>query len=290
MEPLDKIKEKFSRKQEKISEEIEPLVGKDVSIALTGLKNTERTSFYEIRVIATLMSAYAPIKIESFSSDNTPLILQGEGPRGYAVKIIPQYKVKNTIQNAPPWSIDLVLELYRKQGADLDYIASIGVEYDGYPTHFLESNVKKSYLRDVGIVSETGIQSIRIAKEAWEKDHSLFITAIKKFFEHKIEIIDRTTKKSIRKYQESINKANGQKLKNSNEYVCPKCIGNCAINGFPCNYCLGKGSVDRLKSGLFNRYKHGYVRCHRCFGNSRRCQTCKGSGILNVPEVGASWV
>ncbi len=147
---LERIKKGFSKKQKKLFDRIKPLVGRKVSIGLISLQGVERTTQAEIEVIANLICQFEPVSILSFQSTPRRITFSGEVGKGHSVQIIPQHKVANTNPKAQDWAIDLVLELHRVIGHDFVKIAAIGIEYDGHPSYYVESNIKNTYQCDIG--------------------------------------------------------------------------------------------------------------------------------------------
>ncbi|MFY8326328.1 hypothetical protein [Pseudoalteromonas sp. ZZD1] len=270
MNSLNDIVSGFTNNQKKLHKKITPLVGNDVSIALVNLKGTEQTSFAELEVIANLISQFRPLQIVDLSQ----LILSGKGSKGHTVKIIPQYKVKNSINNSHPWAIDIVIELHRKIGFEIVKIASIGVEYDGYPTHFLENNIKKTYLRDTAIASDEGILSIRISQDAWKKDPNQFKIAIKKYFEHQIKIAEQVQSSTVNvtRLDQSITET---------LTTCPICNGCCKLAGDDCEFCHGMGSVKQSLADSVDLAEYDQITCPKCRNISLDCDLCNGNGFIS---------
>lgn len=278
---LNEIKKSFTNNQRKLYKKIEPLIGSDASIALVNLKNYERTSIAELNVIANLIKQFHPIKIVTFNDSLNQLTFSGKGPKGHSIKILPQYKVKNSIYKSHPWAIDLVVELHRKIGFEIVKIASIGIEYDGYPAHFLENNIKKTYLRDVAIASNEGIQSIRIAPEAWEKDPNQFKLAIKKYFEHQMRIAENVQNSTINvtRLYEKEHSDTGTDIESLT--TCPICNGSCKLCAEDCDFCKGMGSVKKSLADNADITKYDQITCPKCRKISLDCDTCNGKGFIS---------
>lgn len=270
MKNLNEIVSGFTNNQNRLHKKITPLIGNDASVALVSLKDTEQTSFAELEVIANLISQFSPIQIV----DSNHLILSGKGSKGHSVKIIPQYKVKNSIYKSHPWAIDLVIELHRKIGFEIVKIASIGVEYDGYPTHFLENNVKRTYLRDTAIASNEGILSIRISPDAWKKDPNQFKLAVKKYFEHQIKITEKIQSSTV-------NIARLEPSITETLTTCPICNGSCKLAGDDCELCNGMGTVKQSLADSIDISGYDKITCPECRNISLDCDTCNGNGFIS---------
>jgi hypothetical protein len=222
----------FSNKQKKLFDRINLLVGREAAIGLISLQGVERTSQAEIEVIAFLISQFTPLDIAVFNTSPREVVFSGEFTEGHTVQIIPQYKVKNVIAKAQPCAIDLVIELHRLIGSEVVKIATIGVEYDGYPLHYVETKIKKTYQRDIGIASKSGVFSIRISPEAWKKDSYAIKKAIKEYFEHQIRIIEEVQVSTINAAKLCVT-ANDSSDDNSLT-TCVICNGKCKLAGDDC--------------------------------------------------------
>ncbi len=268
---IDEIKSKFSNNQKKLLNRIEKLIGHDSSVALISLQGVEKTSQAEIEVIANIISQFSDIKIFSFKDKPREIAFIGKAFKRHKVKILPQYKVAKYNKNHQPWAIDLVLELMRPIGDEFVKIASLGVEYDGYPAHYVESKIKSTYNRDTNILAQSGIFSIRISPESWKNDPENIKKSIKKYFEHKIKEIETIQRKTLlvvdrkpRKYAE-----------------CPICLGERVLANDFCPVCKGLGSVyaDQLVNIDESEYIH--FDCPDCKGKRATCHLCHGNGYID---------
>lgn len=272
---LDEVKKGFSNKQRKIFGQINLLVGRDAAIGLISLQGVERTSQAEIKVIANLICQFTPLEIVVFNKSPRRVVLSGKFAKGHSVQIIPQYKVENLNTKAQPWAIDLVIELHRSIGSEFVKIAAIGVEYDGYPSHYIESKIKSTYQRDIGIVYKNGILPIRISPESWKKDPYIIKKAIKKYFEHQIKIIEEVQSRTMRAVKNCI-AVNDDILT-----TCVVCNGRCTLAGDECPVCNGMGSIKRLVSERVDLSDYESFTCPSCRQASLDCFTCHGSGVIS---------
>jgi hypothetical protein len=167
-------------------------------------------------------------------------------------------------------------------------IASIGVEYDGYPGHYVESKVKSTYERDIGIVAEKGIFSIRLSPELWKRDPELVKKAIKKYFErkiHEVELIQKSTIRAIKRRTHCSRPISDQapiNLKSKRFFDCPICNGNGSLANDYCPVCKGVGALyeDQLKNTEWSKYMDMSFDCPDCNKRST-CRTCLGAGFIS---------
>lgn len=269
-EKLERLKTSFSNNQKKLFQRIEPITNRQVAISLISLQGVEKTSQTEIEVIANLISQFQPLEIVDFHESPRRVVLRGKVSKGHVVYIEPQYKVANRNPKAQPWAIDLVLTLFRKIDRDLTEIASIGVEYDGHISHYVESKVKSTYKREVSIVSDTGIQTLRVSPELWKSDAESIKKAIKKYFKRCIKIIDNVQLSTINAQNEF-----------SSTTTCPICNGRCRLAEEDCPACNGMGAVKESVAEKLDLSDYEEFKCHDCRGISLDCHTCGGSGTIS---------
>ncbi|EGQ8609183.1 hypothetical protein GNT15_24405 [Vibrio parahaemolyticus] len=271
---LEQIRKSFSNKQKKLLERIEPITNRQVATSLISLQGVEKTSQAEIDVIANLISQFKPLEIIDLQDSPRHIILRGHMSQGHYVYIEPQYKVLNTNPKAQPWAIDLVLKLYRTIGNDLVEIASIGVEYDGHISHYVESKIKSTYKRDAAIICKNGIQSLRISPELWKNNSEDIKKAIKKYFEHQIKVIENVQLSTINTLSYSQDDSFSQ-------ITCPVCNGNCRLAGEQCPVCKGMGSIKQSDADELDLTEYEEFTCPDCRGVSLDCTTCGDSGSIS---------
>lgn len=270
---LEKLKNKFSNKQIKLQNKIEKLIGRDPSIGLVSLQGVERTSQSEIEVVANLIVPFKPIEILIFQETPRKITLIGVFLKVHKIKIIPQYRVKNYVNNNQDWAIDLVLELHRPIGNEFVKIASLGIEYDGYPSHYVESKIKSTYSRDINILSESGVCSIRISPESWKREPENIKKAIKKYFKHKIKDAESVQRKTI------------DALHATSKYrkftQCPICVGERKLANDFCPACKGVGAVFAGEWRHIDESQYVNFDCPECRGNRSTCRLCNGAGYIS---------
>ncbi|EPM1554527.1 hypothetical protein L4O92_005536, partial [Pseudomonas aeruginosa] len=192
--------------------------------------------------------------------------------------ISPQYKVKNTSPNSQPWAVDLVLHLNRIIGQDTIRVSSLGIEYDGYPSHYIESNIKKTYLRDTAIASESGIQSIRISPESWKRDPDFFKKAIRKYFNHSIKTVDQIQLSTLKVTKEPYLKRCTDDIEDQRLIKCPLCNGRGELARSECPICRGMCSITESVARIIDISEYDEFPCPNCQGIN--CSTCRGVEVI----------
>lgn len=293
-EKLNKLQNSFSNNQKKLFSKICPLIGREASIALISLQGVEKASQAEIEVIANLIAQFKPIKIMDLQETPRRVTLSGKYTDNYSIRMVPQYKVANAKTRAQPWAVDLVIELYLLTGEECVKISSIGIEYDGYPAHYVESNIKATYLRDSCILGEEGISFIRISPDLWKKDPEVFKKAIRKYLSRQVKTVEKvqyhTKNECIRSMgAKYVYEAKVRLLC----YVeCPICEGACFLPDEPCPICGGYGKVTKNVADNIDYLEYERFSCPTCKSKiSKRCHKCGGSGTIsreNAIKLGKS--
>ncbi|MCV4285659.1 hypothetical protein [Pseudomonas capsici] len=279
MEELYEIKRKFSRRQSRLHEKLKAVIGDLPSIALISLQGESQTSHKEIEVIAELVKQFVPLKLEKYVESPRKLILSGQGARKHSVIISPQFKIKNSNPKAPSWSVDLVIELFRSVGVESIKIGALGIEYDGHPSHYLETGIQKAYKRDMHIAVTEGIQLIRISPSDWDDDPSQYSKAIKKYCDRKIFDAEYIQKATVRLIQNFLPPTGGELVE------CPVCEGLCSLAGDFCPFCKGVGSVKRMAAENVRIEDFHSLECHKCSLISLKCKLCLGSGSVSLAKA-----
>lgn len=275
---LEEIKNKFSKKQLKLHEKIKTLIGDQPAIALASLQGESATSQKEILIMATIIEQFTPIEIMEFKHSPRKVLLSGIQCQGHPVTIQPQYKVKNTNPKAQPWSIDLAIELYRLVGDERIKIGALAIEYDGHPSHFLESGVKTSYKRDMNIISTEDMNIFRISADAWKEDPKHIASSIKKLFNRKIffaEILLRSALKTFRPKSY---------IPNDKFITCPICNELGKLAGDYCPACRGLGRVKSLTAQYLKVDEYEIIECKLC-KQQTSCKLCMGTGVTTLAKA-----
>ncbi|PMK16033.1 hypothetical protein [Vibrio splendidus] len=281
-EELKELEKKFSGKQRKLVQKIELLVNQQVAEGLVALQHVERVSKTEIEVIANIISQFSPLEISSFNCSPRSMVISGKTSKGHLVSIEPQYKVDNSNPKAQPWAIDLVIELYKPVGVDLVYIGALGVEYDGFATHYLETKVKSTYRRDIKIAEQTGIQSIRISPGHWDNGNGAedIKKAIKKYFEHLIKIADSLQQSTINAVQ--LNRSVQSRHDGlERDTTCPVCNGRGRLAGDECPVCHDTCTIKEHIAAKLDISEYENIKCPVCNNISLDCSTCDDKGYIS---------
>lgn len=279
MEDLYEVKRKFSRRQSRLHEKLKAVIGDLPSIALISLQGESQTSQKEMEVIAELVKQFVPLKIEEYVESPRKLILSGKGAKKHSVLISPQFKIKNSNPKAPSWSVDLVIELFRSVGVESIKIGALGIEYDGHPSHYVETGVQKAYKRDMHIAATEGIQLIRISPSDWDDNPGQYSKAIKKYFDRKIFDAENIQKATVRLIQNLLPPSGGELVK------CPICEGLFSLAGDFCPFCKGVGSVKRMAAENVRIEDFHSFDCHKCSLSSSKCELCLGSGSVSLARA-----
>lgn len=167
---VQKLRSSLSNNDKKFfDKKLNGLIGPKAGIALMHLKQIGATSKAEIEVIAKIISSFSPLDVSNFDLVSKIIILNGYFIKGHKIEVIPSFKVQNHDPKNKDFSIDCVLKLYRKIESKYVLIFSLAIEYDGHPSHFVESNIHKAYIRDLHISSVEGIETIRLYKKMVDK-------------------------------------------------------------------------------------------------------------------------
>jgi len=245
-EQLKFLQTSFSNKQHKLLKEIIPLVGLAAATALVSLQGVERASQAEINVIAHIISQFNPITVDFFQYSPRRISLKGQYPNNHTILITPQYKVDNRNANSPPWAIDLVIDLLILIANKTIKIATIGIEYDGHIAHYVESEVKRSYIRNAHILSVEGVPLIRISPESWKKEPEFFKKCIRKYLRHTLNIAQNVRSQTTIELQKISNNLRHSKQIDEALYdaVCPVCEGETFLGTDYCKACDGLGRLS----------------------------------------------
>lgn len=189
---LSDIKKNFSNNQKKQLEKLIPLIGEEAAISLIGIPKGSKT---ETEVVAHIISDFKPFEIFSFRPTPRKVVLQGVFQNNnYIVRIHPQYYITQPAiisgSKEQYWEMDLAIELHKKFNNDFIRIATFGFEYDGHIGHYVESEIKKNYLRNAGIMYQEGFMPIHIAPEHWKKYQDFYKETMMKHFYKRIEEVE----------------------------------------------------------------------------------------------------
>ncbi|KAF7764857.1 hypothetical protein PCIT_b0945 [Pseudoalteromonas citrea] len=282
---LDEVAESFSNNQQRVFRNIKDSVGSEVAIALVSMQGVSNTSQQEIDFVANLIAPFSPFKIKSYIVSPKSLELEAVVENSYKLRVLPQYTVRqpdtSRTNRSKNWSVDLVLELFTEIG-DREYqIGIVGFEYDGHSDHYLESGVKKAYIRDAGILQEKGFNPVRVSPSGWKNNPQHYVKALKKFVRRKIIEFEKIQSASIK---EALPYEVDDDFYES-PVTCVLCNGKGKFGGDDCPPCRGMGSLSRYNNDQIDLEEYESNKCPKCTSGSSRCKACKGSGELSREQM-----
>lgn len=302
MAKYEKI-EGFSHSQIKLYAEYKKEFGEEVALAVANWIKTDRASFAEMEVIRKLIAPYKTITVQGAGPGGKGLCLKGHYSEGnlrfndFYLHFVLQYAVPNPSQSpqAKNYSIDMVVEVFHTDGVNEDdlLLESLGVEYDGHPGHFDSENIRLSYLRDAKILSQAGIQPLRMSPAGAKLHLETYQVAIKKCIRRAIDTHRQTVRRAMKKERFILEQRgfNGRPPLSpaptllrpiADRWVdCPICKGMGSFCSIPCLLCGSHGRVPEslLAYEDLNRYRT--VTCPACKGTSKSCTPCAGYGSMD---------
>lgn len=168
---LQNVNNNLSGKQKNHLKKLEKIIQTPIALGLLSMQPT--ASANEIDMIAEMLSLF--LNVEIYSARTNPRQVVFEGLHNNAcIRIHPQYIIKKPKdhphhsgkKDSPSnyWAIDLAIELLFNNFR----LAVLGIEYDGHAAHYVESNIKRSHIRDWGIFSAEGFTPLRISPDQWK--------------------------------------------------------------------------------------------------------------------------
>ncbi|WP_336694240.1 hypothetical protein [Delftia acidovorans] len=288
---------RLSNSQKKLNAEFEKDFGKGVAKALVNELNISSTSQAELRFIAHILKSFNNITIESEAADTRSLILRGDIYRGtvrlsnYHLLFYFQRKVKSINQKKNEWAIDLVIEVFRAENGKSQSIGRLGVEYDGHPVHYVESAIKRTYERDLYILSNTDTPIVRFSQDGIvankdepkgeNKKLDEKLDAIKRYVKNKISNYEKIRKNVLAEFQ-VISLAPMPMpvpvLEKDKFIDCPICKGKGYFGKIECRFCLGYKKVRNSQMNGINIMDHDKIPCLICSLGSKSslCRLCWG--------------
>lgn len=279
---FESIKNKFSGKQKKFFEKIEKIIDYRVAIVLTSQQGVSGTSRAEIEFVVNLIKGFKPLSVDEFELKPRRLVIVGRIGL-YKVKIYPQFPVAQPEYHDEKmrynWSVDVVTELYACVGGVFECISIVGYEYDGHISHFVESTVKKTYIRDAIIFGEKGFNPIRVYPEQVKNNPEAFGKALLKHFNKEINKFEKLQLNTIN-ISQALPFLDVENLEPLSLLVtCPLCNGRCSLAGTECPVCRGLGSIKKSIAKNINLEEYDEISCPKCNGNLD-CVFCKGNGKI----------
>lgn len=243
--------------------------------------NFKNSSKDEIQFILYVVSLYKPLKYDADKK-----IFTGKYGEKFNVFIKLQDKAQNP-KTQRFWTIDATIEVKDLSG---DLICKIGLEYDGFSTHYVESKIKEQHRRDLTISASTNIIScFRITPEMVKEAEDRKSTArnIKKLLVNRVSEIFNYLGKKIG----DIN-SNSKKLfslttdfrKNIGEFKCPLCEGYTKLGDDFCIECHGTGYATtpfKVSKDQYDVLEFNCPKCPNIKKPYKQCSLCKGNGLIN---------
>lgn len=168
---LQDVFNSLSGKQKNHLQKLEKIIDRPIALGLLSMQPT--ASAKEVDMIAEMLSLFLDVRIYSTRTNPRQVIFKGVH-KNICIRMHPQYIIKKPKDhphysgknNSPNnyWAIDLAIELLINNFR----LAVLGIEYDGHVAHYVESNIKRSYIRDWGIFSVEGFVPLRISPDQWK--------------------------------------------------------------------------------------------------------------------------
>ncbi len=187
---LRKVEASLSEKDKKRLKKLSSSVGRDNAVALLGMHS--RTSAAEIEMISEIMASFEDVRIFSVRHQPRNVVFEGEGA-GFKVRLHPQYVVGKPVDHPhyskerPQdnyWYIDFAIELGRYYSGNWIRAAVVAIEYNGHIAHYVESNIRKSYMRDWGVFDQCGYVPLKVTPEHWRNQGGYFMKSINRHLKH----------------------------------------------------------------------------------------------------------
>ncbi|RUF61061.1 hypothetical protein [Pseudomonas aeruginosa] len=302
MKKYEKI-EGFSKSQNELYAKYEEEFGENVALSVAKWIKTDRASFAELEVIRKLIAPYKTITVHGTGPGGKGLCLKGRYSEGnqrfndYYLHFVLQYAVPNPSQSpyAKNYSVDMVVEVFHADGVNEDdlCLGGLGIEYDGHPGHFDSENTRLTYLRDATILSQAGIQQLRMSPAGAKEHLEVYEVAIKKFIRKAIDTHLETVRRALKNerlilkereanWKQPLSPALTPVKPSAARWVdCPICKGMGFFCSIACPLCDGYG---RFRESLVaDEDLSGYymVTCPVCNGESKSCRFCASSGTMD---------
>ena len=237
--------------------------------AVINLKKTEKTSFEELNFLVRIMAIFNDICLVEKKENTTNDIEFKTFYKGHAVYIKPQYKVENTNPKSQDWSIDFVLTICRIINNKEIFIDSLGIEYDGHPSHFMPDRLLSDRKRDIQMLAKEHFNLLRITKDIVTESFIEIEKAIFSFFDSKISTIDNVQNETL-SYVNSLEEIPTSK-------TCGLCNGRGRLNFEDCPICHGMGSIPENQEIDLSEFE--FFTCGKCgVIASNDCEFCAGEG------------
>ncbi|MBI0027798.1 hypothetical protein H3S91_03805 [Gilliamella sp. B14448G7] len=237
--------------------------------AVINLKKTKKASFEEVYFLVRIMTIFDYISLVEEKGNTRNDIRFKTFYKGHAVYIRPHYKVENINPKSQDWSIDFVLTIHRIINNKEIFIDSLGIEYDGHPSHFTPDRLLSDRKRDIQILIKEHVNLLRITKDIVTESFIEIEKAIFSFFDRKISIIDEVQSKTL-SYVNSLEDI-------PTLTTCQLCNGIGRLNFQDCPICHNMGSTPENQKIELSEFE--IFTCGKCGGiTSNDCEFCAGEG------------
>lgn len=285
----------FSKAENKLYTKYKEEFGEEVALTVVKwIKTDSKVSLAEMAVILKLIAPYKTITVHGTGHGGKGLTLKGHYSEGsqrfndFYLHFVLQYSIPNPSQSphAKDYSVDMVVQIFHADGVGKNdqLLNSLGIEYDGHPGHFDSENIRRTYLRDVNISSQAGIQPFRISPDGAKHRLEDYKLAIKKFIRRAIDTYRETVSRAIKK-ERLILEQRGSNWRLSQPLPprwidCPICKGMGYFGSIACSFCEAYGRVRESRMAHEDLTIYHTVTCPACKGKGESCRFCAGSGSM----------
>ena len=284
-----------SERHQKLYEAIKDKHGLPASIAMTLAISSGAGSVDEIRFLADLILSFRNIRFQGYANGAKGVILRADYSDGgldanYYIDFSFQQRFRNAAPKTTDWRVDLAIYVYSKFPKEAQLIHSLALEYDGHPSHYLETKVKSQMVRDAYILKDQCMQVSRISADMAKDDPGLIKKAIRSSIRFHVKTHKMTVAETARLAKNGVailrtdvpeNKITGRKTRDP--WVdCPICKGKGEFGYYPCKLCESHGTLPTSKLSSINIADFFEVRCPACGLTPRKsCTQCNGRGTMD---------
>lgn len=285
----------LTHKQTKLLESFKRILNNDeLAELLVRYKDYEvKTSFAEISVIAYVASYFKPLTFSIDSKNNKKLThVYGQYKNeGYTIVFDLQFEIQKP--KGASYSVDVLLKMLDNKDKSHEII-KIALEYDGDDGHYKESGIKKAYKRDLYVLAETGISTIRLSPEMVKEDPELkdLVKSLKKIFSRKIDdsikafhCLNKKLNSVISDNTPSIKRSEEQNDTKAKFIQCHICEGQGYMGNDYCQPCKGMTVLLKEDVHFYNIDDYLLYPCPECinvfnYNLKVRCVMCSGVGEI----------
>ena len=281
-------------KEEKLYEAIKDLLPSKVAMALA--KSSGAGSGDEIRFLVGLVCEFKNIAFHRYvNGDEIVLSAQyseDDAYKNYYLRFSFQHVVKNAAPKSPDWRVDMAVFVYANYPIEAQRIGAMAYEYDGHPSHYIETGIKKQMVRDAHILDQEILHVQRVSSEGAKSDPGLYKKALRKYVRHCIDThkktVEGTTNRLINTAftidQDHTVRQRVTPTNSIDRFVdCPVCKAHGYFGPIQCDLCKGNGTLRRRETMRSDLPSFFEVRCLACLPGPARtsCRHCDGSGTMD---------